>query len=118
MLDDVLPVRRVVEATQVRLELAAENLQSSALADTVGSNKTKHLVRARHGQTVKLEAVGAITVGDLALEVGGQVDNRDGVEGALLGADTATNAERFGNEGEAGIGSDLNAELATANDGA
>ncbi len=99
MLDDVLPVRRVVEATQVRLELAAENFQSGTLADTVGSNKTKHLIRARHGQTVKLEAVGAIAMGDLTFEVGGQVDNCDGVERALLGADTTTNAERFGNEG-------------------
>lgn len=64
---------------------------------------------------MKLEAVGAIAMGDLALEVGGQVDNGDGVERALLGADTATNAERFRNEGKTGIGSDFNAELAAAN---
>lgn len=118
MLDDVLPVRGVIEATQVRLELATENLQGGTLANTVGSDETEDLVRTRHGQAVKLEAVGAISVGDLALEVGRQVDNGNGVEGALLGADTTTNAEGFGDEGEAGIGGDFNAELATANDGA
>lgn len=118
VLDDILPVRGVVETAQVRLELAAKNLQRGTLANTVGSDKTEHLVRARHGQAVKLEAVGAITVGDLALEVGGQVDDGDGVERALLGADTTTNAEGLGDEGEAGIGSNFNAELATANDGA
>lgn len=116
MLDDVLPVRRILEAAQVRFELAAENFQSGTLSDTVGSNKTEHLVRTRHGQAVELEAVGAITVGDLALEVGGQVDDGDGVEGAFLGADTATNAERLGDKGEAGIRGNFNAELAAAND--
>lgn len=67
---------------------------------------------------MQLEAVGAISVGDLALEVGGQVDDGNGVEGALLGADTTTNAERLGNEGKTRLGSDFNAELATADDGA
>lgn len=118
VLDDVFPVRGVIETTQVGLELAAENLEGSTLANTVGTDETKHLVRARHGQAVKLEAVGAITVGDLALEVRWQVDNGDGVERALLGADTTTDAERLGNEGEARVGSDLNAELATADNGA
>jgi hypothetical protein len=65
---------------------------------------------------VELEAVGAIAVGDLALQVRGQVDDGDGVEGALLGADTATNAERLGDEGQAGLGGDFDAELAATDD--
>lgn len=118
MLDDVLPVRGVVVSAQVGLELPAENLEGSTLADTVGSNQTQDLSRTGHGKTVELEGIGAISVGDLALEVGGQVDDGDGVEGALLGADATTDAERLGDEGEARRGSNLNAELATANDGA
>lgn len=102
-------------AAQVGLELSAENLQRGTLTDTVGSDKTKNLAGSRHGQTVELEAVGAISVGDLALEVGGQVDNGNGVEGALLGADTATNTQRLGDEGEAGLRSDFDTELSTAN---
>lgn len=100
---------------QVGLKLAAENLQGGTFTNTVGSNKTEDLARSRHRQTVKLEAVGAITVGDLALEVGGQVDDGDGVEGALLRADTATNTQRLGDEGEARFGRNLNAKLSTAN---
>lgn len=64
---------------------------------------------------MKLEAVGAISVSDLALEVGGQVDNGDGVKRALLGADTTTDAKGLGNEGEAGIRGDFDTELATSN---
>lgn len=102
-------------AAQVGLELSAENLQRGTFTNTVGSDKTKHLTRSWHRQTVELEAVGAITMGDLALEVGGQVDDGDGVEGAFLRADTATNTQRLGDEGEAGFGGDFNAKLSTAN---
>jgi hypothetical protein len=116
VLDHVLPVRGVVMSAQVGLELSAENLEGGTLADTVGSNETENLARARHREAVELEAVGAIAVGDLTLEVGGQVDDGNGVERALLGADTATNTERLGNEGETGLGADFDAELATADD--
>lgn len=56
---------------------------------------------------MELEAVGGIAMGDLALEVGGQVDNGDGAEGAALGADTTTNAQLFGDEGDARLGRHL-----------
>lgn len=104
-------------ATQVGLKLSAENLQRGTFTDTVGSDKTENLARSGHRQTVELEAVGAITVGDLALEVGGQVDDGDSVEGALLGADTATNTQRLGDEGKARFGRDFNTKLSTANHG-
>lgn len=67
---------------------------------------------------MQLEAIGRVSVGDLALEVGGQVDDGDGVEGAFLRADTATDAETFGDEGKLGLGCDLDAELARPDDGA
>lgn len=116
VLDNILPVRGVGVAAQVGLELSGQDLQGSALSDTVGSDQTQNLTGSGHRQTMQLEAVGAISVGDLALEVGGQIDDGNGVEGALLGANTTTDAEGLGNEGEARFGGDFNAELATSND--
>jgi len=101
VLDNVLPVGRVVESAQVGLELAAQDLESRTLADTVGSDQTQDVAGARHGETVELEAVGGIAVGDLAVEVGGQVDDGDGAKGAALGADTATDTELLRDEGNA-----------------
>lgn len=114
MLDNVLPVRWVVVAAQIGLQLAAENLEGGALADSVCSNQTEHLTRARHRQAMELEAVGAIAVRHLVLEVGWQVDDGDGVKGTLLDADAAADAERLGDEGDAGLGGDFDAELAAA----
>lgn len=118
VLDDILPVRRVVVSAQVGLKLSTQNLEGGTLSDTVGSNKTQNLTRSRHGKSVQLETVGAISVGDLALEVGGQVDDGNGVEGALLGADTATDTERLGDEGQLRVALDFDTELSTAHDGA
>lgn len=41
---------------------------------------------------MQLEAVGGVSVGDLSLQVGGQVDDVDGVKGALFGTDAASDA--------------------------
>lgn len=114
--DDIFPVRRVFISAEIGLELAAENLQCGTLSDTVGTHKAQHLTGPRRRQSVELEAVGGVSVGDLGFEVGGQVDDGNGVERALLGADTTTNAKTFGDEGNFGFRADFNAELATAND--
>jgi hypothetical protein len=52
----------------------------------------------------------------LRLEVGGQVDDVDGVEWAFLWADTASNAEALGNEGDFAGSVDFNAKLACSHD--
>jgi hypothetical protein len=117
VLENLLPVRGVVEAAQVGLELAAENLQGGTLSDTVCSDETEDLAGAGHGQPVQLEAVGRVAVGDLGLEVGGQVDDVDGVEGAFLGADTASDTQALRDEGDLGLGRDFDAQLARADDG-
>ena len=101
VLDDLLPVRRVVVAAKVRFELAAENLQGSTLANTVGTDQTQDAARAGHGKTMKLETVGCIAVGNHALKVGRQIDNGNGAERAPLRADTTTNAELLRDEGDA-----------------
>lgn len=116
MLDNILPVWWVVETAQVWLQLSGENFERSGLSDTVGSNKTKDLARSWHRQTVKLERVGRVSVGDLRLEVGWQVDNVDGAERALLWADTASNAERLGDEGDLGGWINLDTEASRADD--
>jgi hypothetical protein len=55
-------------------------------------------------------------MGDLSLEVGGQVDDVDGVEGAFLRADTASDAEALRDEGDFGGRVDFDAQFARADD--
>jgi hypothetical protein len=77
ILDDLLPVGRVVVPSEVGLQPATENLERSTLADTVGSDETEDLAGARHRQTVQFEGVGAIAVRHLRLEVRRKVDDGD-----------------------------------------
>jgi len=67
---------------------------------------------------VKLEAVGRVTVGDLGFQIGGQVDNVNGTEWALLRADTTTNAQLLGDEGDLGLGGHFDTHLTRADHGA
>jgi len=57
-------------------------------------------------------------MGNLGLKVCRQVDNVDGIEWAFFGADTAPYAEALGNEGDLGVGGDLDAQFARADHGA
>jgi hypothetical protein len=86
-----LPVWWIVVTAQVWLKLAAQNLQGRALADTVCPHESKHLSWPWHGQPMQFEAVGGVSVGNLSLEIGRQIDDVDGIEGAFLWANTATN---------------------------
>ena len=65
---------------------------------------------------MQLEAVGRVSMGDLGLEIGGQVDDVDGVEGAFLWADTASDAEALRNEGDLGGRVDFDTQFARADD--
>jgi len=98
MFDDVLPVRRVVVSSQVGLKLAAEDLESGTLANAVGADQSQHVSGPRHRKAVELEAICRISVSNLALEVGREVDDRDGTERAPLWANTASNAELLRDE--------------------
>eukprot|EP00968_Pinguiococcus_pyrenoidosus_P004549 scaffold301_cov243-Pinguiococcus_pyrenoidosus.AAC.54 len=111
---DLSPVWRRVIVAQVGLQLARENLQRSGLADAVGPNQAEHLTGPRHGQAVQLERVRPVAMRDVLLQILWQVDDRDGLEGALLGADVAADAERLRDEGDLGVGRDLDAQLALA----
>jgi len=67
---------------------------------------------------MQLETVGTISVSHLRLEVGWQIDDVDGIERALLWADTAANTQTLGDEGNLAIGRDFDAELARSHHGA
>jgi hypothetical protein len=113
---DLLPVGRIVVPSQVWLKFATEYFECCALSNSICSYKTKHLPWSRSRQPVKFEAVGRITMSDFGLQVCRQIDDVDGAEGALLGADTATDTEPFGYVGNFGLWGDLNAELPGSND--
>jgi hypothetical protein len=100
VLQDLLPVWWVVVPPQIWLQLAAQNLQRRALSDTVCSHQSEYLAGAGHGQSVQLEAVGRVSMGDLSLEIRGQIDNVDSVERAFLRADTASDTQSLGNESD------------------
>ena len=116
MLQDLLPVRRAIVPPEVWLELSTEYFECCALPDTVCTDKSKHLPGSGCWQSVELEAVGRIAVSDLSLQVGGQIDDVNGAERALLGTDTAADTEAFGDEGDLGLGGNLNTELASPHD--
>lgn len=82
VLEDLYPLGRVVKPTQVGLELASQDLEGGTLSDTVGTDETEDLTWTRCWQSVKLEGVCVVTVGDVRLEVGGQVENGDSLERA------------------------------------
>ena len=114
MLQNLLPVWGVVVSTKIGLELATKNLQSSTLPNTVCSNQTQDLTRTGHRQPMQLEAVGRVSVGDLGFEVGGQIDDIDGVKWAFLRTDTTPYAEAFRYEGNLRLGCNLDAQLSGA----
>lgn len=65
---------------------------------------------------MQLEAVGRISVGDFGLQVGRQVDDVNRAEGTFLGTDTASDAKALGNEGDLGLGRDLDTKLSGTDD--
>lgn len=81
VLQNLCPLGRVVEATEVGLELASQDLERSTLADSVGTNETENLTGTRSWQPVQLERVGAVAVRDMRFEVGRQVENGDSLKG-------------------------------------
>jgi hypothetical protein len=128
VLEDLLPVWRVVIPSKVGLQLAREDFECGALANTVGSNKTEHLTRSWCRETVKLEGVGGVAMRDFGVQVGRKVDDGDGVErapfgdrlgreepkvqnSALLDTDTAADAKELGDECDLVGGLDFNTQL-------
>jgi hypothetical protein len=118
VLDHILPIWRVVISSQVGLQFSTQYLEGSALSNTVGANQTQNLSGSRGRQSMKLEAVGRVSMGDMGLEVGRQIDDVDCSKGAFFRANTAANAQTLGDEGNLRFGSDFDAETTTSNNGA
>jgi hypothetical protein len=64
---------------------------------------------------MKLEAVRRVSMGNMRFEVGWQIDDVDSTERALLWANTTTNTQTLGDEGDLGLGGDFDAETTTPN---
>ena len=62
---------------------------------------------------MQFKAIGGVAVGDLSLKVGGQVDDIDGTKRTFFRTYTAANAKAFGYEGNLGIWSNFDAQLAS-----
>jgi hypothetical protein len=118
ILQDLLPVRGIVISSKIRLELATQDLQCCTLADSVRTNQSQHLSRARHRQSVKLEAICGVSMCDLGFKVRRQIDDVDCTEGAFLHADTTSYAKSFRYKGDFRLRRDLDTELAGPDDGA
>lgn len=117
VLDHILPIWWVIISSQIRLKFSTQNLKSSTLSDTVGSHQSQNLSRSWCRQSVKLEAVCRVTMCDLGFQVGWQIDNVDGAKGALLGTDTTSNTQVFGDEGDFRGGLNFDTKATTANHG-
>mmetsp|Transcript_168718 Transcript_168718/g.542189 ORF Transcript_168718/g.542189 Transcript_168718/m.542189 type:complete len:234 (-) Transcript_168718:654-1355(-) len=114
VLDDLLPVRGAVEAAEVGLELARQNVQSCGLAHAVAADQPEHLTRSWNGQAVQLEGVRSVAVRRFPREVLRQIDNRDCLERALLRANAATDAQRLRDPSDLRVLVGLHTQLARA----
>jgi hypothetical protein len=71
-------VRWVIVSSQIWLLLSGQDLEGCGLSDTVDSDQSENLTRSRCWQSMELEGVGRVSVSDLLLEIGWQVDDVDG----------------------------------------
>lgn len=79
------PFGRGVVFAQIRFELAREDFESGGFTDTVRTDQTENLTWTGCGETMQFEGVGRVSVGDVGFEIGGEVENLDGFEGAPVG---------------------------------
>ena len=91
-----------------------KDTKQDSLTDSVGADEAEDVPRPGHGQPVQLERVRRVSVRGLLLQVGRQVDDGDGLEGALLDADAAADAQLLADVGDLVVGRHLDAQLAHA----
>ena len=116
MLQDLLPRRRSIKLAKVGLEFPSHDLKGGTLADSVRSYESENLCRPRRRQSMQLEAVRAVSVSRFACQIFRKVDDRNGLEWALLDTNTAAYAKIFGNKCNLARGLDRNAHLAHGHD--
>lgn len=64
---------------------------------------------------MQLETVCRVSVGDLSLKIGWQIDDMDCSKGAFFRADTTTDAQPLRDIGDLGLGSNFDTEFAGSN---
>ena len=89
VLQHLAPLGRLGKVAQIRPHVAAQNAEGRRLANAIGAHQAQNLAGAWGRQSVQLEAVGSVAVGDLSLQAFGEVDDLDGLEGATLDAHAA-----------------------------
>ena len=118
VLQDLRPLWGGLEVAKVGLDLSSKDLEGCGLADTVGPNETEDLPWAWERQSVELEGVGAVSVGCEGGERLREVDDLDGLKGALLCADVAPDAELLRQPCVLAGGLDLDAQGTSPHHGA
>jgi len=127
------PLGGVVVSTEIWLELARKDFECSGFSDTVCSDQTEDLTGTGGGETMEFECVGGVSVSNVGLEIGRQVENLNSLEWAsgrqpilrhnlqikdsLLHTDTTTDTQLFRDERFFIRGVDFNTELAHFDDG-
>jgi hypothetical protein len=84
MLEDLLPFGWVVVSSEVGLEFTGKDLEGGRFTDTVGTDQTENLTWTGSRETMQLESVGVVSVSDVRVEVGWQVENLDRFEWAPI----------------------------------
>ena len=82
-----MPIRRIVITTEVRLELSSKNLQSGTLSDTVRANESKYLTGTGSWETMEFERVRGVSMSDLGVQVGRQINDSNSFERASFKVD-------------------------------
>mmetsp|Transcript_11127 Transcript_11127/g.24519 ORF Transcript_11127/g.24519 Transcript_11127/m.24519 type:complete len:258 (-) Transcript_11127:387-1160(-) len=117
MNQNLLPIRRTIVSSEIGLHLSSKNLQGGRLSNTIGTDQSQHLSRTRHGKTMQLEAVGSVTMGGIAFQILGKVDNVDCLKRTFFDADTTSNTEWFGEVGNLGLWAYFDTEFAKFDNG-
>lgn len=65
---------------------------------------------------MEFKAIGSVPMRGVFLEVFGQIDNVDCLKGAFFDANAASDAERFREVGDFGLGADFDAEFSKFDD--
>ena len=117
MNQNLLPIRRTIVSSEIGLHLSSKNLQGGRLSNTIGTDQSQHLSRTRHGKTMQLEAVGSVTMGGIAFQILGKVDNVDCLKRTFFDSDTTSNTEWFGEVGNLGLWAYFDTEFAKFDNG-
>src|SRR5207253_2193547 len=97
--EDGVPFGGFLPLAEVRDLLAGEDADGGGLAHAVGAEDARRGAQAGCGEPEEAEAVLAVLVHEVVGEGLGESDDADGVEGALVDADAAPDAELLGDDG-------------------